>query len=46
VYKKDYTTTGNYTTVEIKHEIMTMQCNKLKALQKFKQTSWYKRFRV
>jgi len=38
----------NYTTTEIKHEITTMQCNKLNALglQKFKQTSWYKRFFV
>jgi len=32
----------NYTTTEIKHEIMTLQCNKLNTLQqfnfKFKQT--------
>jgi len=27
----------NYTAKEIKHELMTMQCNKLNALQKFKQ---------
>ena len=38
VYNKDYTTT------EVKHEIMTTQCNKLNALRKFKQTLWYKRF--
>jgi len=42
MYNKDCTNTGlqeNYTTAEKKHDIMTMQCNNLNALQKCKQTS-------
>jgi len=40
VYNKEYTST------EIKHEIMTLQCNKLNALQKFKQIRGIKDFFV